>query len=241
MGIQQMTMRPGRAPLALTALGVVWLGSTSLALGAEGQATSDVAASSEPAEPLANADGAVEEPPPVEPAVTEWEPTPEPVAASGPTIENAGGALEVPRPPTPFDRGRIRVSVALGWASVGPKNWLILGGGAGYNVIDGLELGADTTFWLGNSPFLATLTPGVRYTFHMVPVVKPYVGTFYRHYFISDDYSDSDSLGARAGVNLMAKGMSYIGLGAVYEHFLDSSLYDNPDQFYPELVLAFAF
>jgi len=180
--------------------------------------------------------------PPTEPAPLAPAPPAEPEAATTAySIQNPGEALPIPRPPSPWDKGRIRVSLSVGWASGRSTNWLILGLGGGYHILNGLELGADAAFLLFGDPFIATLTPGVRYTFNQIPILKPYVGAFYRHYFIADDYSDSDSLGGRLGVNFMTSTFSYIGVGAVYEHLLDDSLYSSPDQFYPELAFSFAF
>lgn len=132
----------------------------------------------------------------------------------------------------------IGFSTTVGGSS--SQSWFILGVGAGYYVIDGLEPHADTTFWIGD-PFLATLTPGIRYTFHMVPVVKPYIGAFYRHYFVSGILSDTDSLGGRAGVNFMLNEFSYVAGGVVYEHFLDDALFAEPDQVYPEIMISLSF
>lgn len=157
-------------------------------------------------------------------------------------------AEPLPPPPKrsagPYARGTINIGGTLGFIStiggVSSRSWVILGLGAGYNVLDGLEARGDATFWIGD-PFIATLTPGIRYVFHMVPVVQPYVGTFYRHYFVTGDLSDTDSVGARAGVNFQFTRGGYLGAGAVYEHFLDSNLFAEPDQVYPELTIAIAF
>jgi len=132
----------------------------------------------------------------------------------------------------------IGVSTAVGGGS--SQSWFILGVGAGYYVLDGLEPHADTTFWIGD-PFLATLTPGIRYVFHMVPMVKPYVGTFYRHYFVDGPLRDTDSIGGRAGINFMLNDFSYVAGGLVYEHFLDDDLFTEPDQFYPEIMVSVSF
>lgn len=207
-------------------------------------AEDETAAPATTEEPSTAPSASAEPAPPVEPRAA-WEPeplTPEPEPATTTfAAQDPGEALPAPRPKSPFDQGRIRVSLALGWAATRSTNWLIIGVGGGYYILNGLELGADAAFLLGGNPFIATLTPGVRYTFNQVPILKPYVGTFYRHYFIADNYSDSDSLGARLGVNFMTGTFSYVGIGAVYEHFLDDSLYENPDQFYPELAFSFAF
>jgi len=186
-------------------------------------------------------------PPPVEEATPEpAPPPPEPVAAPPPAEPEPEQTLE-PAPPSaagPFARGTIHVGGTIGFSTTvggsSSRSWFILGVGGGYFFLDGLEAHADTTFWIGD-PFLATLTPGVRYVFHMVPVVKPYVGTFYRHYFVTGVLSDSDSLGARGGVNFMLGRNSYLAGGVIYEHFLDDALFENPDQVYPEITIAIAF
>jgi len=179
------------------------------------------------------ADPAPTEPPPSEPAAdaavlaSSTEPPPKP-----------------PSPAGPFARGRLRVGGMIGFSTaVGggtSRSWFILGVGAGYYVLDGLEPHADTTFWIGD-PFLATLTPGIRYVFHMVPMVKPYVGAFYRHYFVDGPLGDTDSIGGRAGVNFMVNDFSYVAGGLVYEHFLDEDLFAEADQFYPEIMISVSF
>jgi hypothetical protein len=179
----------------------------------------------------------VEEAPPTEPAPAE------------PPPESTVAPVEEPpaKPPStagPFAKGSIHVGGTIGVSTTvggsSSRTWFILGVGAGYFFLDGLEAHGDTTFWIGD-PFVATLTPGVRYVFHMVPVVKPYVGTFYRHYFVTGVLSDSDSLGARGGVNFMLGHNSYVAGGVIYEHFLDDALFENPDQVYPEITIAIAF
>ena len=142
-------------------------------------------------------------------------------------------------PPTPFDQGRIQLGIGIGGASATDTSWMILGLGAGYFVLKGLEVEAGTSLWLFGDPFIATLSPGVRYVFHMVPKVKPYLATFYRHYFITNDLPDSDSIGGQVGAYYMMNDSAYLGLGLIYEHFLDSNLYSEPDQFYPAFTFSF--
>ncbi len=87
------------------------------------------------------------------------------------------------------------------------------------------------------------LSPGLRYVFHMVPVIKPYVGGFYRHTFVND-YDDLNSLGARAGIYFAPKGGGfYVGGGAVYEHLLGctSSTFVDCDDVYPEIFVGASF
>lgn len=150
---------------------------------------------------------------------------------------------ELPRPkrPSPFDQGTFSVGVGLGMASSSTEDWMILGLGVGYFVVDGLQVQLDSTYWVIGYPFLATVTPGVRYVLHFVPKVKPYIGGYYRHYFVGNDNEDTNSIGARLGVNFMTGRMSYFGAGMVYEHFLDTKFFRDQDQFYPEITFAFSF
>jgi len=142
--------------------------------------------------------------------------------------------------PTPFDQGRIRLAGGLSWASTPETDWTILAIGAGVFVLDGLAVEVDTTFWLGGDPFIATVTPGLRYVFTMIPSVKPYIGNFYRRYFIENQV-DANAVGARAGVYFILGDWMVVGAGAVYEHILESDVFAEQDEIYPELSFAMSF
>lgn len=142
-----------------------------------------------------------------------------------------------------FRQGRVRVSALVGVGYAFDQSYFLLGGGAGYYLVDGLEVGADTDFWIGPSPMLWSVSPGLRYVFHFVPVVKPYVGGFYRHRFIGDSVPDTDSLGTRLGVYFnWARGF-YFGAGAVAEWYFncEDTAYSDCVTLYPEISLAFVF
>lgn len=143
----------------------------------------------------------------------------------------------------PFSQGSIGVSILLGNASVGDKSYLILGAGAGYYLIDGLEIGLEGSTWLLEDPRINTLTPQAKYVLYFVPVIKPYVGTFYSHYFIGGGFDDQNSVGGRVGGYwILGGGGSYLGVGAVYEHFLgcDDAVV-SCDDWYPEVSLGLSF
>jgi hypothetical protein len=165
------------------------------------------------------------EPPPPEP------PPPEPEAE--PDDSDAG----------PFSRGSVRLSVLIGTGSSVSDTYLILGAGLGYFLVDGLEVGLDYDIWFLADPVLNRLSPETRYVFHMIPVIKPYVGAFYRHTFVAD-YDDFDYVGARAGAYIIpSRSRSYIGAGAVYEHMLDceDSAFLDCDSVYPEITFGISF
>lgn len=150
---------------------------------------------------------------------------------------------EPPKPGGPFDQGSTRVSIVLGGGESFNSSYLILGGGVGYFLFDGLELEVDAQAWLFGDPFVATVTPGVRYVFHMVPKVNPYVGAFYRHYFV-ESLNDFDTYGARAGLLLRVGQNGYLGGGAMYERRFDcdeQEFRESCDQWYPEITFSLSF
>jgi hypothetical protein len=150
---------------------------------------------------------------------------------------------EPPKPRGPFDQGSVRVSVVLGGGENLTSSYLILGAGIGYFVLDGLELEADAEAWLFGDPFTATVTPGVRYVFWMVPKVNPYVGAFYRHYSV-ETFDDFDAYGARAGLLLRLGPSGFLGGGVAYERRFncdDTQFRDSCDQWYPEITFSLSF
>ena len=142
-----------------------------------------------------------------------------------------------------FGQGRTHVVVSGGTGSAFNQNYLVLGLGASYYLIDGLNVGLLAESWSGNDPHFYTITPSVQYVFFQVPRVKPYVGAFYRRTFYSSNLPAIDSVGGRAGAYLAVGRNAYVGLGAVYESYLDcnSSVYRNCSVTYPEVSFTIAF
>jgi hypothetical protein len=152
-------------------------------------------------------------------------------------------AYQPKKPPYdgPFRGGRFRLGLSIGGGTYGTETYFIPGFSVGYFLLNGLELHVDTDFWLIGDPFLATPSPGLRYVFWMLPKVHPYLGGFYRHYFVGSGYDDANSVGARAGVYFMIGRNSFFGLGAAYEHMLEDHLFASRDFIYPEISFVFAF
>jgi hypothetical protein len=122
-------------------------------------------------------------------------------------------------------------------------SYAILGAGLGYYFIDGLELGIDYEAWSLGSPALHELAPEFRYVLHFVHTLKPYVGAFYGHAFVSD-HADLDFLGVRAGLYYAPEtARAYFGGGFVYEHLLDCGRDDvvQCGGTYPEASFAVSF
>ena len=141
----------------------------------------------------------------------------------------------------PFSKGSQTISILAGAGSAFGDDYIILGGGYGYYVIDGLELGIDAQFWLSGDPSITKVSPQIRYVFTQPKTVKPYVGAFYRRTFI-EDLDDLDSVGYRAGLNFMGQGNFYFGAGFVYESYKDctETVYTDCSDTYPEILFGFS-
>src|SRR5262249_37045302 len=148
------------------------------------------------------------------------------------------------RSPGPFAGGRPRLSLSVGTGWSSTDTYLLLGVGAGYFFVNGLEAGLDYEAWVLGSPTCQRVSPEVRYGFYFVPTVKPYVGVFYRHTFVSGNFEDFDQLGVRGGVLFVPeRSHFYGGGGLVYERVLDCNRFTpvNCDSVYPELFLGITF
>lgn len=141
-----------------------------------------------------------------------------------------------------FGKGRTGFVVSGGTGYAFDQSYFVLGLGLTYYVIDGLNVGLFAESWSGNDPHFYKVTPSVQYVFYQVPVVKPYVGAFYRRTYFSS-LPDINSVGGRAGAYIAAGRNAYIGGGVVYESYLDcnKSIYRSCSETYPEISFTLAF
>ena len=140
-----------------------------------------------------------------------------------------------------FARGQSRMGFVVGSGSGYGNNYLILGVGAGYFVMDGLALELDFDAWIGATPFIWRASPGLRYVLWQLKAIKPYGGVFYRHGFVGSGFPDTNSYGFRVGLIYQSSNRSYVGFGAVYERFFSDDGFTDRDQWYPEVMFAKAF
>ena len=96
--------------------------------------------------------------------------------------------------------------------------------------------------WSGADPGITNYSPFVQYVIYQASVVQPYVGMFYRHSSVSGQPS-FDSVGGRAGIYYSSGANAYLGIGMVYESYLDctTAVYGSCSSTYPEITLAFGF
>jgi len=143
---------------------------------------------------------------------------------------------------SPFEKGSWSMALGAGSGRMFSNDYLIVGLGVGYYLLNGLEIGIDGEAWLGDDPDIYKLSPQVKYVLPTRSKIRPYVGTFYRHIFI-DHYDDIDSIGGRGGVYFMSDKQWFIGVGGVYESYLncDDTIYSSCDDIYPEITFSFSF
>jgi hypothetical protein len=142
---------------------------------------------------------------------------------------------------TPFDQGRIGLNITVGEQTSFGYNHIALGAGAGYFVLDGLELGAFALHEFGSGPSIDEVSPSIRYVAQPLvgrwPVI-PYGAAFYNHWFLGGGFSDLDSVGGRAGL-LTLRGRLIVGLGVAVEHVLSACTECN--YVYPDVTFGFSF
>jgi hypothetical protein len=143
---------------------------------------------------------------------------------------------------TIFAQGKTRLSVSGGYGTWNNNSYGIVGLGAGYYLMDGLEAGVDGEAWLGSKPHLYSVSPEAQYTFYQWDQFKPYVGGFYRR-SMYDVLKPLDSAGVRAGLVTPLSEHAYVSAGIVYENYFhcDSAVYNTCSQTYPEIGLAFVY
>lgn len=152
-----------------------------------------------------------------------------------------GDPVEEPPRRTPFDQGRFNLGFGAGSQTAFGQRYFAIGGGAGYFVLDGVEVGLSGQYQWGDGPSITRLSPALRYVAQPLvgvwPVI-PYVGVFYSHWFIGDMIPDEDAIGGRTGL-LYVSGSVVLGLGVAYEHLV-SECTTNCSAVYPDLTIAVA-
>jgi hypothetical protein len=146
---------------------------------------------------------------------------------------------------TAFSKNSTSVGVIVGSGSAFNDNYIILGIGAGYYVVRGLELGIGVQHWFSGEPSITKVSPKITYVFTQPKVIKPYVGVFYRRTYFGDfkgiSIDDQDSFGYRAGAHFSTNNRVYIGVGIVYEEYKDCAAFLDCSTTYPELLFTVSF
>lgn len=146
---------------------------------------------------------------------------------------------------TGFSVNSTRISATLGSGNAFNDDYIILGVGAGYFVLNGLELGIDAQHWFSGDPSITKVSPRMTYVFTQLETIKPYLGVFYRRTFYGDynarSLNDENSYGYRVGAYFNANKRIYIGGGLVYEKYTDCNSLNDCTSTYPEITVAISF
>ncbi|MBD3800178.1 MAG: hypothetical protein IE886_01770 [Campylobacterales bacterium] len=138
-----------------------------------------------------------------------------------------------------FDRGSKSVAVTVGSGTGFDNTYTIVGISANYFAMKGLAVGAGYRGWFGGRPAMNEVDLPATYFLPLSATFRPYAGAFYRHTFISGDYDDYETLGARAGI-AYAEGRVYLSIGWAEEWYSRSNG-DTIRRGYPELTAAISF
>jgi hypothetical protein len=141
--------------------------------------------------------------------------------------------------PFPFRKGRVRLSIFGSTTGSSDNRYFVLGAGVGYFLADGFEVGFEGETWLFGDPFVGKVSPQIRYIVPYIPMVHPYFGTFYRHWFVSGE-ADVDTIGGRTGLVLVTGTNIFVGGGVVHEVII-SECDEDCSETYPEFVVAISF
>jgi hypothetical protein len=148
---------------------------------------------------------------------------------------------------TAFSKGSTSFGAVLGSGNSFDENYFVVGAGAGYYIIRGLELGLDAQYWFSGGPSITKVTPKVTYVLPKISNINPYFGAFYRRTFYGDDdingtrLEDQNSYGYRAGAYINTDNRVYIGGGLVHEKYMDCNQSLDCSSTYPEIIFTVSF
>lgn len=164
------------------------------------------------------------------------------VVASGASALAQTPVASDPDSRSAYDRNALRVGLVVGVSTNFDDPYFQIGGGVGWFVLRGLELGVEGTALLAGDPFIFQLTPGLRYVFVDVPFLQPYIGFLYRRSFIVDD-DDLSTMGGRVGVSWSSGDGILLNGGLAYERAFDceETRFNGCNGFHPEFGISWSF
>jgi hypothetical protein len=113
-----------------------------------------------------------------------------------------------------------------------------VGARLGYGLGMGLTPELGLAYWGGATPTFYQLSAGVTW-YVPLPVIRPYVGGFYAHDFLSSGFSDQDGIGVRGGIGLLGLGPLSVNIGIAYERRLSCPA--DCDTWWPEASAGISF
>ena len=132
----------------------------------------------------------------------------------------------------------LRLGASAGVGRAYGQTYYEVGGRLGYDLGFGVTPEIGLAYWGGATPTFYQLTPGLTWYFPL-PLVRPYLGGFYAHDFVSSGFPDQDGLGVRGGIGLLGAGPLSINVGIAYERRLSCPA--DCDTWWPEASVGIAF
>ena len=141
-----------------------------------------------------------------------------------------------------FAKGKTHFAVFGGNGRAFNDNYTVIGASIRYYFFDGFNLGLAAETWTGGNPGITKVTPSIQYVFFQPSMIKPYLGAFYRRAYI-ENLEDLESIGGRVGVYIASGSNAFIGIGGVYESYLNcqETIYASCNDSYPEISFALVF
>jgi hypothetical protein len=131
-----------------------------------------------------------------------------------------------------------RLGAMAGVGSVYHNAYFLFGGRIGYELALGFTLDLEGQWWTGSTPGLFKLAPGLIW-YAPIPLLRPYIGAFYAHWFVGSGFADQDAVGWRAGLQVASAGPAAIDVGFAYEHLLSCPA--DCDSWWPEISAGLRF
>ncbi len=131
-----------------------------------------------------------------------------------------------------------RLGAMAGVGSAYHNTYFLLGARVGYEIAFGLTLDVEGQWWTGSTPSLGKLAPGLIW-YVPIPLLHPYIGAFYAHWFVGSNFGDQDAVGWRAGLQVASAGPASVDVGFAYEHLLSCPA--NCDSWWPEVSAGVRF
>ena len=132
----------------------------------------------------------------------------------------------------------LRLGASAGVGRAYGQTFFELGGRLGYDLGFGFTPEVGLAFWGGGTPNFVQLSPGLTW-YAPLPIIRPYLGGFYAHDFVSSGFPDQDALGVRGGIGLLGAGPLFINIGVAYERRLSCPA--DCDTWWPEASAGLSF
>lgn len=141
-----------------------------------------------------------------------------------------------------FSKGDRQISLTLGSGQLLNEDYIILGIGAGYYFMDGLEAKLSIDAWLDGDPSIYQVTPELNYVLSVNTKFNPFAGIFYRRNFI-ENYNDKFAYGYRIGFYASTGQRTYIGYNITYSKLQDcnKTVYFDCAETYSEINFGIGF